>query len=269
MVRAGEESGKLSETFTYLADYLERQYEITRKTKSALIYPAFVIVVFILVMIMMMTVIVPKLAVIIKDSGQALPFFTQIILGISAFMVKYGLILVVIAVLAICTVLYYLSTESGKDFKDKLKLNFPAVKNLYKKVYLARIADNLETMLSSGIPIVRTLDVTASVVGNRVYEKVIRSVTEEIKAGVSLSSALSRHKEIPQMLSQMVRVGEETGMLGQVLKTLGRFYRREVDQAVDTIVALIEPVMIVFLGLGVGILLVSVLMPIYNVSAGI
>ena len=269
MVRAGEESGKLSQTFTYLADYLERQYEITRKTKSALIYPAFVVIVFFLVMIMMMTVIIPKLGVMIKDSDQALPFFTQIILGISDFMVNYGLYILIVFLLFGAFVFYYLTTANGKDFIDSLKLKFPAIKNLYKKLYLARIADNLDTMLSSGIPIVKTLDVTASVVDNKVYERVINSVSDEIKAGVSLSSALARHPEIPMMLSQMVRVGEETGMLSQVLKTLSRFYKREVDQAVDTIVSLIEPVMIVFLGLGVGILLVSVLMPIYNITSAV
>ncbi len=266
MVRAGEESGKLSETFIFLADYLERQYELTNKTRNALIYPAFVILVFFAVMVLMMRFIIPKLGEMITASGQEVPVFTTIVIGVSTFFVKYGLVMLVLFVAMVVTFALFLKSEAGKLWMDKMKLVTPAIKNLYQKLYLARISDNLDTMLSSGIPIIRTLEVTSTVVGNSIYERLIKEVSEEVKAGVSLSNALSKHKEIPTLLSQMVRVGEETGMLGQVLRTLGRFYRREVDQAVDTIVALIEPAMIIVLGVGVGILLVSVLMPIYNLA---
>ncbi len=269
MVRAGEESGKLSETFSFLAEYMERQYELTRKTKSALIYPAFVIVVFFLVLILVMRFIIPKLGEMITQSGQEVPIYTKIVLSISSFFVHYGLLLLIIFIAAVIMCILFIRSESGKYWLDKTKITAPVIKHLYQKLYLARIADNLDTMLTSGIPIIRTLDVTSAVVGNRVYERVLNQVGEEVKAGISLANSLSKHPEIPPMLSQMVRVGEETGMLGQVLRTLGRFYKKEVDQAVDTIVSLIEPIMIVVLGLGVGILLVSVLMPIYNIAAGI
>ncbi len=268
MVRSGEESGKLSETFVFLADYMERQYELTRKTRSALIYPAFVIFVFFSVMVLMMRFIIPKLGDMITQSGQAVPVYTQVVLSISNFFVDYGLYMLLIFIAGITGIVVFLKSDAGRAWLDTMKITAPVVKKLYGKLYLARIADNLDTMLSSGIPIIRTLEVTSAVVGNQIYEKILKEVSEEVKAGVSLANALGKHKEIPQMLSQMVRVGEETGMLGQVLRTLGRFYRREVDQAVDTMVALIEPVMIVLLGAGVGVLLVSVLMPIYNISSG-
>ena len=269
MVRSGEESGKLSETFIFLADYLERQYELTNKTRNALIYPAFVIIVFFAVMVLMMRFIIPKLGEMITSSGQEVPVYTRIVLAVSDFFVKYGVVMLVVFIGAVVAFVLFMKSKAGKEWLDKVKLVAPAIKNLYQKLYLARIADNLDTMLSSGIPIIRTLEVTSSIVGNIVYEKIINEVADEVKAGVSLSNALSKHKEIPVMLSQMVRVGEETGMLGKVLRTLGKFYRREVDQAVDTIVALIEPIMIVVLGFGVGILLVSVLMPIYNLASTI
>lgn len=269
MVRSGEESGKLSETFVFLADYMERQYELTRKTRSALIYPSFVIFVFFSVMILMMRFIIPKLGDMITQSGQAVPVYTQVVLSVSNFFVDYGLYMLILFIGIIVGLVLFFKSESGRLWIDSMKITAPVVKKLYGKLYLARIADNLDTMLSSGIPIIRTLEVTSAVVGNQIYEKLLRQVSDEVKAGVSLANALAKHKEIPPMLSQMVRVGEETGMLGQVLRTLGRFYRREVDQAVDTMVALIEPVMIVVLGLGVGVLLVSVLMPIYNISAGV
>lgn len=127
----------------------------------------------------------------------------------------------------------------------------------------------MDTMLSSGIPIVRAIELTADVVGNRVYENILKKVTEEVKGGSSLSESLARYPEIPTIMSGMVRVGEETGSVGNILKTLGHFYAREVNDAVDTLVGLIEPLMIVGLGLGVGLLLTSVLMPIYNVASGI
>jgi type IV pilus assembly protein PilC len=162
------------------------------------------------------------------------------------------------------------TTVKGKIYLDTLKLSTPAVGNLYRKLYLSRITDNLSTMLSSGVPIVRAIDITAEVVGSLTYKDLLADVADGVKSGSALSLALQRHSEhIPGILVQMVQVGEETGSLGSILKTLTDFYKREVDDAVDTLVGLIEPVMIVVLGLGVGILLVSVLMPIYNMAGGI
>ncbi len=269
MVKAGEETGKLDQTFAYLADYLDRQYALTTKTKNALIYPVFVICTFFVVMILMFVIVIPKLSAIILDSGQAVPFYTQVVIAISNFFVNYGfLLLIFVALLGIW--LWRLSvSEKGKIYLDKMKLSIPAVGDLYHKLYLSRIADNLNTMLTSGIPIVRSIDITAEVVGSRVYKQILKEVADSVKSGLSLSGAFEKHPEVPGILTQMVKVGEETGSLGPILKTLADFYKREVDGAVDTLVGLIEPVMIVVLGLGVGILLVSVLMPIYNMTGSI
>jgi type IV pilus assembly protein PilC len=127
----------------------------------------------------------------------------------------------------------------------------------------------MDTMLSSSIPIVRAIELTSAVVGNRVFENILKDIAESVKGGSSLSDAFSKHKEIPSIMSGMIRVGEETGSVGNILKTLGRFYNREVNEAVDTMVSLIEPIMIIILGLGVGILLSSILMPIYNIAGGV
>jgi type IV pilus assembly protein PilC len=141
--------------------------------------------------------------------------------------------------------------------------------NLYRKLYLARIADNMDTMLSSGIPIVRAIEITAQVVGNKRYQKVMLETMEAVKAGKAFSVALAEHEEVPKLMSQIIRVGEETGSVGSILKMLSNFYNREVDQTIDTLVGLIEPFMIVFLGIGVGILLVAILVPIYNIAGSI
>lgn len=269
MVRAGEESGKLNEVFLYLADYLNREYELTAKTKNALIYPAFVILVFIAVMTLMFVMVIPKLSSIILESGQAVPLYTKIIISVSNFFVDYGIfILIFFVVLGLY--LWRLSrSEGGKRYLDSIKINTPVIGNLYRKLYLARISDNLDTMLTSGIAIVRAIEISSDVVGNKVYGDILKKAGQDVKEGSSLSDAFARHEEMPPIMVQMVKVGEETGALGSILKTLGQFYKREVDDAVDTLVGLIEPIMIVALGLGVGILLTSVLVPIYNIAGGI
>ncbi len=270
MVKAGEESGKLTQTFNFLADYLDRQYALTSKTKNALIYPAFVIATFFVVMGLMFTIVIPKLSAIIVDSGQTVPLYTKVVIGLSNFFVHYG-IFILILIIVFGFYLWRLSkSQSGKTYLDGVKISFPAVGKLFTKLYLSRIADNLDTMLSAGIPIVRAIEITGAVVGNKVYEDVMKQAEEDVKSGLSLSSAFEKnHEVIPGIMVQMVKVGEETGSLGQILKTLANFYKREVDDAVDTLVGLIEPIMIVALGLGVGVLLTSVLVPIYNIAGGI
>ena len=270
MVRVGEETGKLNETFLHLADYLDRQYALTSKTKNALIYPAFVVFTFFVVMSLMFTIVIPKLAAIIENSGQAVPMFTQIVIDISNLFVNYGIFALIILVVLGLWVWRLASTASGQSYLDKVKLSTPVIGNLYKKLFLSRITDNLNTMLSSGVPIVRALDITSQVVGSLVYKELLDEVADGVKSGLALSAAFEKHKDlIPPILIQMVAVGEETGSLGSILHTLTLFYAREVDGAVDTLVGLIEPVMIVVLGLGVGILCVSVLGPIYNMSSSI
>ncbi len=270
MVKVGEETGKLNQVFLHLAEYLDRQYSLTSKTRNALIYPVFVIVTFFIVMTLMFVVVIPKLSSIILDSGQEVPIYTKIIIGISNLFVNYGFIAIIFLVLLGVWVWRMAVTEKGKIYLDNMRLSIPAVGNLYKKLYLSRIADNMDTMLSSGVPILRVIDITSKVVGSRVYQALLEEVSDNIKGGLSISASFEKHHEqIPGIMVQMIKVGEETGSLGSILKTLAEFYKREVDSAVDTLVGLIEPVMIVVLGLGVGILLVSVLVPIYNLAGGI
>ncbi len=269
MVRAGEESGKLNQTFIYLAEYLDRQYALTSKTRNALIYPAFVVFTFFAVMGLMLTMVIPKLSMLIEESGQVIPLYTKVVIGVSHLLVSYGWVVILALVIIVAYMIYLSRTESGKRYLDALKIEVPIVGNLFKKLYFSRIADNLDTMISSGIPIVHAIEITGTVVGNKVYADILLGAAESVKGGSSLSNALGRNPLMPSILVQMVKVGEETGSLGKILGTLAKFYKREVDDAVDTLVGLIEPIMIVMLGLGVGVLLASVLVPIYNIASGI
>jgi type IV pilus assembly protein PilC len=269
LVKAGEETGSLEKSFDYLADYLDRAYEVQSKAKSALIYPAFVIGIFIIVMVLMMTMVIPNIASILTDSGQELPIYTKIVIGISDFLSAYiGLIAIAIAGAGV-GFWRYSKTEVGRYTIDRFVLSVPVLGDLQQKLMLTRICDNLSTMLSSGISIVQALEVTADVVDNAVYREIIQTALVEVKGGRSFAETLSEYPEIPGVLAQMAQVGEETGSLANILTTLANFYRREVNNAVDTLIGLIEPIMIVMLGLGVGVLLASVLMPIYNLTSSI
>ncbi|MGB8815638.1 MAG: type II secretion system F family protein [Minisyncoccia bacterium] len=269
MIKSGEESGKLNEAFAYLADYLDRTYEVTSKVKSALIYPAFIVFTFISVMSLMLVFVIPKISGIITESGQKMPIYTQIVIGMSNFLVDYGIFLVLGLIVGGFFLWRYLLTPAGKYAMDEAKVTTPYIKILYNKLYLSRIADNMNTMLLSGVPVVRGLDLTASVVDNEVYRTLLLKSVEDVKGGSSISDALAKYEEIPGIFVQMVKIGEETGQLGNILKTLSNFYRREVTTAIDAVVSLIEPAMIILLALGVGFLLASVLVPIYNISATI
>lgn len=269
MVRAGEESGRLDQTFMFLANYLDRTYEVMSKARNALIYPAFVISTFFLVMGLMLTLVIPRIKQILLDSGQELPIYTKIVIGLSSFFTEYIVFILLFLIGGGFFLWRFSRTEVGARAFDELKLSIPYIGDLFHKLYLSRIADNLSTMLSSGISMVQALEVTADVVGNRVYQEILENTIQEVKGGRSVSDTLAEYPEIPGVMSQTMKVGEETGNLGNILETLAKFYRREVNNAVDTLINLIEPAMIVLLGLGVGVLLASVLMPIYNISAAI
>ena len=269
MVRAGEESGSLDKVFMHLAEYLDRAYEVVNKARNAMIYPAFVVGVFVLVMGLMLTMVIPRIAQILTDSGQELPIYTRIVIGLSNFMSDYiGVLLVILAFIGF-GLWRFIQTPVGKRAFDELKISIPHIGDLNQKGYLARMSDNLATMLSSGISMVQALEITSDVVENEVYKQILEETINEVKGGRSFADAISEYKEIPGVFAQMAKVGEETGNLSDILNTLAKFYSREVNTAVDTLIGLIEPIMIVLLGLGVGTLLASVLMPIYNLTSSI
>jgi type IV pilus assembly protein PilC len=270
MVRSGEESGKLDQTFLYLADYIDRNYELESKARNALVYPSFIMATFVSVMGLMLTVVIPKIGDILISSGGTLPVYTQVTLNISRFLVDYGIFLLIAIIIGSYFVYKYTLTPAGRLATGRLKITLPYIGDLFRKLYLTRIADNMHVMLSSGISAVRALEITAAVVDNDVYKQILNETVNEVKAGSSISTTFSRYpKEIPVILVQMLQIGEETGEMGNILERLAKFYEREVNTAVDTLISLIEPALIVALAVGVGFLLASVLLPIYNTTASL
>jgi len=221
------------------------------------------------VMTLMMTLVVPRLSDIILQSGQEVPVFTSIVMAASAFLTKYIVLILIFVAFAGVGVWRFTKTEIGARALDELKLGIPYVGTLYQRLYLSRIADGLSTLLSAGLSMVQTLEITSELVEHRVYREIIEETIVGVKAGRAVSDVLGNFPEIPGVMSQMMKVGEETGSLSAILTTVAKFYQREVNNAVDTLINMIEPAMIVMLGLGVGTLLAAIMMPIYNIATGI
>ena len=269
LVRSGEESGKLQEIFTYLADYMERSYYLVSKARNSMIYPAFVLVAFTGVLVVMLVVVFPRLISIFEETGQAVPFYTQIVIYLSLFLRRWGLLLLLAIIGGVVMLWRWGQTKSGRFFFHRLQVSAPIVGQMYRKLFMARLTDNLQTLIMGGIPIVRALSITGDVVGNVVYKQAIERAIESVKGGSTISAAFEATPEIPPLVTQMIRIGETSGRLDFILGSISKFYRREVDSVLENIVALIEPALIIFLGIGIGGLVASVLVPLYNLVGAI
>src|SRR3989344_6377806 len=199
MVRSGEESGKLEEIFKFLADYLERTYELQRKARNALIYPAFVLSAFVAVMALMLVFVIPRLSIILLETGQDIPFYTQVVISFSQFLRSFGLVLLVFLAILAVLLSRYARTEKGKLYFARLLVSIPVIGGLYKKIYLSRIADNLSTLLSGGITAVRALEISSEVVGNEIYRRIILDAVESVRGGAMISDSLSKYSDIPSI----------------------------------------------------------------------
>jgi len=266
MVKSGETSGKLEEVFGYLADGLERELYLMQKVKGAMTYPAFIIFGFTAVMFVMMIVVVPNLTSVLKDSGAALPPLTVAVIALSEAFKAYWWAMILGMIAAAGGIWYFLKSRIGKAWWDRISLKLPLFGNMFTKFYLARMADSLSVLIRGGLPIVQVLEVTADVVRNTVYKGILFDTAEQVKKGSTISSVFKQRKEIPIMITQMVFVGEESGKLDSTLKAAADFYNKEVTVMMDNLVTLIEPVLILLLGAGVAILMISILVPMYNVA---
>ncbi len=269
MVKAGEVSGKLSDVFSYLADHLEREYHFYGKIKGALLYPVFILVVFVAVIVAMILFVMPQMNQLISETGGELPAITKILLGASSFLKKWGWALILVLLFLGVASFFYFRTKEGKSFLDKNLLRVPFLGNFFKKVYLSRVSLNLSTLISGGLPIVQALGITGEVVGNEVYRGIISETAEGVKRGEQISSLLERYpNEITPLFIQMIVVGEKTGRLESSLVNVVDFYQKEVDRSLENFMRLLEPIMIIVFGLLVGGLMAAVIMPLYQIVSG-
>ena len=267
MVRAGEASGKLSEALSYLAEHLEREYHLSSKLKGAMIYPAMVLLVAIIVLALMMFYIIPQLTEVLLASGGELPAITKIVISLSAFLRKWGLLLILVLLILVIFAIRYSRSQEGKKFFDQISLRFPITSELVRMICLSRFAENLSTLISGGLPIARALEISGDIVGNTVYKEIIFQTRDGVRKGEPISSTLARFPEIfPPVFTQMTAVGEKTGTLDKTLLDIVSFYQKETDRTIDNLLSILEPALIIFLGLVVGGLMASVLLPLYRVA---
>jgi type IV pilus assembly protein PilC len=264
LVAAGEQSGTLDDTLERLAKQLEKEQQIISKIRGALIYPILVLVVIIGVLVFMLTTVLPQVAGLYKELDKGLPLMTQILFSISQFITSYWYLVLLVLVAAIFGARAYSHTPKGREQFDRMKLKWPVFGSLYKKVYAARFSRTMSTLVNSGVPLLQALQISSEAVDNVIIAKIVLNAREQVKSGKALSETLMDKPEILKLVPQMIKVGEDSGTLGQMLDKVATYYEDEVDQAVKNISAIIEPALIIVLGLAVLLIVIAVLYPIYS-----
>jgi type IV pilus assembly protein PilC len=270
MIRAAEVTGNMNEVAIFLADYSEKEGILASKAASALIYPGIVIGLFIIVAFILVTFVYPSLGAVFAENGVALPWYTQALLTTGNFLGKWWPA-VIVAVGALGFVLVdYFETSEGKALADDAKISLPVVKKVYLPVIMARFGNSAALLVHGGIPIAQALEIIGHMVGNVLYRDVIHDIAEDVRQGVLLSQAIAKHPSLfPDLVPQMVAVGESTGKIEEMFKRLSSIYTREADEITDNLVDLIQPILMIGMGLMVGLLFASILIPIYSLTANI
>lgn len=265
MVRGGEAAGKLSEVLDSLAEHTEREFHTMSRLRGALIYPAFVFSSFIVAGSGMMIFILPQLVETLLQSGAELPLLTRAIIGISDFMRNFWYLALFMGFGTPLGIWWLITkTEEGRELWSRVQLRIPVLGELFRRVYIYRFAESLGMLSGGGVPISESLKITADIMGNGIYKEIILETRRKVIRGERISTTLAEHPEIPGMVTQMISVGEKAGKLSSVLENLSSFYRKEIDTMVDTLTALIEPILILSMGLGVGLLVAGIMLPIYS-----
>lgn len=262
MVGAGEVAGNLDVVLARLAEFLDAQIQLRGKVSTAMTYPIIMVVVGAGIMSLLMIVVVPKLTQVFEDSGRALPWNTQLLIFMSSLAANYWFVLLPLFGLAVWGFRRYIRTPDGQQRWDRFVLGVPIFGGLIRMVAVSRFAKTLGTMLSSGVPILRALDIVKAIIGNKTLEKVIEEARVAIQEGESLAAPLKRSKEFPSLVTHMIAVGERSGQLEQMLENVAMAYDREVEMKVQRMTSLLEPMMILFMGGGVGFVVWSILGPI-------
>ena len=265
MVRAGETAGKLSESLIYVANHMEREYNLASKTKGALIYPSLVFFMAIVVVFIMIHTVVPQLKIVLEETEAEIPAFTQRIIATSEFLKNYTLLIFLGVFIFFILLSRFHKTGVGKRNIDNILIKLPLIGSFLKILYLSRLAESLSTLLSGGLMITQAIDLSADVAGNLIYKETLITVRDEVKRGVPMSSVLALYPDIfPPLFIQMTLVGEKTGNLAPSLMEVSLFYQGEVERGITNLLSILEPALIIGLGGMVGGLIFSVLMPLYQ-----
>lgn len=265
LLKSGEASGNISGSLNYIAEHLERENDILVQLRQAMVYPVFVMCVLFAVLTIIVVEVMPRITDLVKQSSVNPPVFTVLLLNFYTFLQHYWLVFIVGVAVIIITLVAYGRTSEGKKNYDALSLDIPLLGDLLKKVLVARFCSNVATLIASGISIGQALDITRNTIFNGVYQNMIGELQKEVSGGEKISTVLAQYPNyFPPFMVQMVKVGEETGKLDKTLVDVVNFYNKETKETIDLFSSLIEPVMIIFLGIIVATLAVSVLSPLYG-----
>ena len=267
LVRSGEISGTLDRALNYLADQQERDYTLASKVRGAMIYPIFIVSAILVVGVLMFLFVLPQLIDVLKEAGAALPLTTRVLIWATEALQKYWLVLILGIIGAIVAFRFYIRSGGGRIIWDTFKLKLPVFGKLLRNIYMNRFSRNLSTLVAGGIPIVKALKTIADIVENTFYRQIILDAALEVETGKSIAEGLAKHAEIPKVVSQMIRVGEQSGTLDEILEKLANFYDKEVEDTLSALTTLLEPVIMILLGLAVAIMVAGILLPIYNLAS--
>lgn len=266
MVRAGESSGALDQILFRLAEFLEKQLALKNKVTNAILYPAIMLVVGTLILFFLVTFVVPKITAVFLHSKQALPWPTVVLMEVSRFCADYWMVLLGLILGAIWMVRRLLRTEAGQLLRDRVVLKIPLIGQVARMVSISRLASTLATMLSSGVQLLDALDVSRRVMNNRVLEQAVEEARQNIREGETIAEPLKRSGEFPPLVTHMIAVGEKSGEMEEMLRRIGQIFDGEVDRVITRFTSLLEPVMIVVMGVIVLFIVVAILLPIFEMG---
>lgn len=267
MIRSAEVTGRVDEAVGFLADYIEKQTALMNKVRNALIYPAVMVLLFFVVAGIMVVAVFPQIGPVFEEAGVELPFFTKIMLAGGEFLADWWAAIIVTFIIFGFIAADYFRSAEGRVLMDEILFRIPMLSKLLKELYVARFSESLSVLIKGGIPITKAVEITGHNVGNAAYREALHSVSEDLQRGISLSEGLGKHgKLFPPMVSQMVAIGESTGRLDILLSKVSEFFAREVDGLIGSLVELIQPILMIVIGVLVGLLFSSILIPIYNLA---
>ena len=266
MVRAGEASGALDQILFRLAEFLEKQLALKHKVTNAILYPAIMLVVGTLVLFFLVTFVVPKITAVFAHSKQALPWPTVVLMEVSHFCSDYWMVLLGMILVGLWSVRRVKKTETGQLMTDRLLLKLPLIGQVARMVSISRLASTLATMLSSGVQLLEALDVSRRVMNNRVLEHAVEEARQNIREGETIAEPLKRSGQFPPLVTHMIAVGEKSGEMEEMLRRIGQIYDGEVDRVITRFTSLLEPVMIVVMGVIVLFIVVAILLPIFEMG---
>lgn len=269
MVRSGETTGKLDETLNYLADQQEKDYDLEQKIRGAMIYPVFILGAMVVIGVLMMIFVIPRLTDALIAGGAELPFATKLLIGTSSFLQNFWWLVAALVGIGVSLLRFYTRTPAGHRQYDNIKFHLPVFGQIFQKIYLVRFSRSFSTLIASGIPVTRALEIVSDVIGNVLYRELTLETIKEVEAGNSIASVFVQSKIVPPMLPQMMIVGEQTGKLDLILDKLAAFYAKELENLVANLVSIIEPLILVVMGGAVAVIVMAILLPLYNLSGAI